>query len=152
MQGFRCKKFSIEEYQAGVNLPPLHPNCRSCIIPIVEDIKKPIKEAKENIEETNILDELTSKGVKIDIDSFKDIDAKLFIENSKQLNYLINKYPKVKDYIKKYPFEFKAEVMKDTTNATCRTNLDANRIAIVINSEKFDSYKGLFDRAMDSMI
>jgi SPP1 gp7 family putative phage head morphogenesis protein len=30
------KKFSIEEYQAGVNLPPLHPNCRSCIIPVVE--------------------------------------------------------------------------------------------------------------------
>ena len=27
------KKFSIEEYQAGVNLPPLHPNCRSCVIP-----------------------------------------------------------------------------------------------------------------------
>ena len=146
------KKFSIEEYQAGVNLPPLHPNCRSCIIPIVEDIKKPIKEAKENIEEINILDELTSKGVKIDIDSFKDIDKKLFNENSKQLNYLIDKYPKVKDYIKKYPFEFKAEVMKDTTNATCRTNLDANRIAIVINSKNFDSYKGLFDRAMDSMI
>ena len=30
------KKFSIEEYQAGVNLPPLHPNCRSCVIPVIE--------------------------------------------------------------------------------------------------------------------
>ena len=28
------EKFSIEEYQAGVNLPPLHCNCRSCVIPI----------------------------------------------------------------------------------------------------------------------
>ena len=28
------KKFSIEEHQAGVNLPPLHCNCRSCVIPI----------------------------------------------------------------------------------------------------------------------
>ena len=28
------KKFNIEEYQAGVNLPPLHCNCRSCVIPI----------------------------------------------------------------------------------------------------------------------
>ena len=28
------KKFRIEEYQAGVNLPPLHCNCRSCVIPI----------------------------------------------------------------------------------------------------------------------
>jgi SPP1 gp7 family putative phage head morphogenesis protein len=30
------KKFSIEEYQAGLNLPPLHPNCRSCIVPVIE--------------------------------------------------------------------------------------------------------------------
>ena len=146
------KVIKVEEAIVGKNMPPLHPNCRSCMIPIVEDIKKPIKEVKENIEEINILDELTSKGVKIDIDSFKDIDKKLFNENSKQLNYLIDKYPKVKDYIKEYPFEFKAEVMKDTTNATCRTNLDANRIAIVINSKNFDSYKRLFDGAMDSMI
>ena len=146
------KVIKVEEAIVGKNMPPLHPNCRSCMIPIVEDIKKPIKEVKENIEEINILDELTSKGVKIDIDSFKDIDKKLFNENSKQLNYLIDKYPKVKDYIKEYPFEFKAEVMKDTTNATCRTNLDANRIAIVINSKNFKSYKGLFDGAMDSMI
>ena len=29
------KKFSIEEYKAGLNFPPLHPNCRSCIIPII---------------------------------------------------------------------------------------------------------------------
>ena len=28
------KKFSIEEHQAGVNLPPLHCNCRSCVIPV----------------------------------------------------------------------------------------------------------------------
>ena len=30
------KKFSIEEYQAGVNLPPLHCNCRSCIVPVID--------------------------------------------------------------------------------------------------------------------
>lgn len=30
------KKFSIEEYQAGVNLPPLHCNCRSCVVPVVD--------------------------------------------------------------------------------------------------------------------
>ena len=42
------KKFSIEEYQAGVNLPPLHPNCRSCVIPVVEDIEKPNKEYINN--------------------------------------------------------------------------------------------------------
>jgi SPP1 gp7 family putative phage head morphogenesis protein len=30
------KKFSIEEYQAGVNLPPLHCNCRRCVVPVVD--------------------------------------------------------------------------------------------------------------------
>ena len=41
------KKFSIEEYQTGVNLPPLHPNCRSCVIPVVEELEKPKKPIKE---------------------------------------------------------------------------------------------------------
>lgn len=30
------KVFNIEDAQAGVNIPPLHPNCRSCILPIVD--------------------------------------------------------------------------------------------------------------------
>ena len=29
------KKFSIEECKAGVNLPPLHCHCRSCIVPVI---------------------------------------------------------------------------------------------------------------------
>ena len=34
------KKFSIKKYKAGVNLPPLHPNCRSCVVPVVEELEK----------------------------------------------------------------------------------------------------------------
>ena len=30
------KIISISEYKAGVNFPPVHPNCRSCIVPVVE--------------------------------------------------------------------------------------------------------------------
>ena len=41
------KKFSIEEYKAGVNLPPLHPNCRSCVVPVVEELEKPKEVVKE---------------------------------------------------------------------------------------------------------
>ena len=107
---------------------------------------------KDKNSETDYLKSLLSKGVKVNEESFKNIDNELFKEDLKQLDYLISKYPKVQKFIKKYPFEFKAEAMKDAINATCRTNLDANRIAIVINSKNFDSYKGLFDRAMDSMI
>ena len=32
------KIISISEYKAGVNFPPLHPHCRSCIVPVIEDI------------------------------------------------------------------------------------------------------------------
>ena len=31
------KTFDIEDAKAGVNLPPMHPNCRSTIIPFLED-------------------------------------------------------------------------------------------------------------------
>ena len=58
------KKFSIEEYKAGVNLPPLHPNCRSCIVPIVEDVKKPIKEAKTTIKKATTKKATTKKTTK----------------------------------------------------------------------------------------
>lgn len=30
------KIISISEYKAGVNFPPVHPNCRSCIVPVIE--------------------------------------------------------------------------------------------------------------------
>lgn len=32
------KVISISEYKAGLNFPPLHPHCRSCIVPVIEDI------------------------------------------------------------------------------------------------------------------
>lgn len=31
------QRFLLNEMQAGVNAPPFHPNCRCCIIPVVED-------------------------------------------------------------------------------------------------------------------
>ena len=52
----QCRKLDgerlyIDEARAGLNLPPLHPNCRSCIIPVVEDItikKRHISESKND--------------------------------------------------------------------------------------------------------
>ena len=31
------KIISISEYKAGLNFPPLHPHCRSCIVPVIEN-------------------------------------------------------------------------------------------------------------------
>lgn len=30
------KKFKVSEAVAGVNLPPLHPRCRSCVVPVID--------------------------------------------------------------------------------------------------------------------
>ena len=39
--GCKCKElngkvFLLSEKKAGVNAPPMHPNCRCCIIPVIE--------------------------------------------------------------------------------------------------------------------
>ena len=52
----QCRKLDgerlyIDEARAGLNLPPLHPNCRSCIIPIAEKVV--IDKPKETIKEEN---------------------------------------------------------------------------------------------------
>ena len=146
----QCRKLDgerlyIDEARAGLNLPPLHPNCRSCIIPITEKvvIDKP--------KEVNIVKVLEDKGVKIDVDSFKDIDERLFKENIEQLNKLINKYPKVQEYIRKYPFTFKAEKMKPQTNAYCGSNFNKDVMIMAINSVNFSDYNTLIERAKNSM-
>ena len=45
------ERLYIDEARAGLNLPPLHPNCRSCIIPITEKVV--IDKPKETIKEEN---------------------------------------------------------------------------------------------------
>ena len=142
------KIINISEYKAGLNFPPLHPNCRSSIVPVIEDIV--IEKPKENIKETeeyNATDSLTSKGVKIDLDSFKKIDKKLYEDNAKQLDYLISKYPKAQEYIKNKPFEFKAESMNISTNAYCGTNFDKTHMTIALNTKNYKNYNDLVDNA-----
>jgi len=146
----QCRKLDgerlyIDEARAGLNLPPLHPNCRSCIIPITEKvvIDKP--------KEVDVVKVLEDKGVKVDIDSFKDIDKKLFKENVEQLNKLIDKYPKVQEYIKEYPFTFRAEAMNSGTNAYCGTTISVNSMDIVLNVNNYKNYNSLIERARDSM-
>ena len=126
------KKFSIEEYKAGVNLPPLHPNCRSCILPIIDQIEKP-----KEVEKENITDILKNKGVIVKDDTFKKIDGKLYEENAKQLNKLFEKYPKAQEYIKNTPFTFKAEKMSKGVIASCGNNIKDDKASINL---AFDSY------------
>ena len=77
--GCKCKElngkvFLLSEKKAGVNAPPLHPNCRCCIIPVIED-----NELEENkMEEKN--------------KNWYDLDE----EQNKQLERVYKEYPEVK--------------------------------------------------------
>lgn len=42
------KKFDLKKAQAGVNYPPMHPNCRSTTIPVVESDAEEVRLAKLN--------------------------------------------------------------------------------------------------------
>lgn len=57
---------SIEEVVVGVNTPPLHPNCRSTVLPVIddEDIEKP---AKSDTIYSDIDAELRDIGIKVEI-------------------------------------------------------------------------------------
>jgi SPP1 gp7 family putative phage head morphogenesis protein len=56
----------IKDAVIGVNTPPLHPNCRSTVIPVVddEDIEKPVK---SDTIYSDIDAELRDKGIKAEI-------------------------------------------------------------------------------------
>ena len=101
----------------------------------------------KKVKEIDYLQSLANKGVKVDLDSFKNIDKKLFNENAKQLDYLINKYPKVQEYIKNNPFIFKAESMNISTNACCGTNFEKTQMSIALNIKNYNDYNDLIDSA-----
>jgi hypothetical protein len=135
------KIISIEEYKAGLNFPPLHPNCRSCIVPVVEDIAID-KPKEEDIKDNTLspIEELENKGVKVDIDSFKNVDKKLFEENAKQLNKLIDKYQIVKDYLEERSIEFCGKNIKGSAIAQVESNVFKERLLLSLNENFYKNY------------
>lgn len=147
------KVISISEYKAGLNFPPLHPHCRSCIVPVIEDIV--IDKPKENIKEVkedNPIDILVSKGVKIDLDSLKNIDEKLLNENMKQLNYLIDKYPIVKDYIQEKTLKFGVKNIKGSTIAQIESNIHKESINLFLNEAYYKDYNSFIKDTANNVL
>lgn len=78
--GCKCKElngkvFLLSEKKAGVNAPPMHPNCRCCIIPVIdnneleEDIMEDKKLSEEEIQKHN---EQVAKEYRKHIDNLKN--------------------------------------------------------------------------------
>ena len=100
LDGERCY---IDEARAGLNLPPLHPNCRSCIIPITEKVV--IDKPKEKEVNTNKIPNNKEGIIKyieneigITVNKVDEVD-KVFLKASAEfLTDFTEKYPKIKDH------------------------------------------------------
>ena len=147
------KVIKVEEAVVGKNMPPLHPNCRSCMIPITEELKfeKTKEEATKEPKNISPIEELKSKGVKVDIDSFKNIDKKLLDENIAQFNKLIDKYPIVKKYIDEKEISFGAKKIKGTTIAQIESNIYKENLKFFLNENSYKDYTSHIDDAIKNV-
>lgn len=114
--------------------------------------KKTIKAAKTvNIKSSKILSlkeckELIEKqGVKFWKDDLAQIDKKLLSDNTKRLNNLINKYPKIQDFIKSRSVDFNAMGLGKREIAVCTTNLDISKLAISLSKSFYKNYEAFIE-------
>ena len=110
-----------------------------------EKAKSFAKDKKDK--EVDYLQSLTNKGVKIDLDSFKNIDKRLFKENSEQLNKLFEKYPKAQDFIKNASFAFKAEKLPNGVIAMCGNNFKSGASSISLDVSNYKDYGKYIEQA-----
>ena len=71
------------------------------------------------------------------------IDNKLLSENTQRLNELINKYPKMKQFISSRNVKFNALNLDNSTMACCSTDLNMQNIEISLNKKKYKEYDKL---------
>lgn len=85
------KVFNIDDAEIGVNLPPLHPFCRSVIVPAYENENRAGRTRWAR-------NPITGKGMKVPADMSYDEWYKKYVPNDKE-KYAINQYISSKSYI-----------------------------------------------------
>lgn len=123
------KRFKYKDRNVGVNYPPLHPNCRSTTRGYLgEEAEKQLKRRARNplTGETETIDNIsykdwlkqhniadvkdgkfrTSQNVIYDTKTLNKFDKKLVESNAKQLQGLLNKYPKIENFVKEKGLRF----------------------------------------------
>lgn len=155
------KIYDYENKKVGVNFPPLHPNCRSKTRGYVgEDAERQLKRRARNpiTGKTEVINNIpynewikqygvtsTKKGIFIsnqnvtyDTNSFRILDKHLIKTNSNQLEHLLNKYPKVKNFIKEKGLLFDAKTTEQGVMAYTSHTRSMERLGIHLSN---DSYK-----------
>lgn len=87
------KKFNIKDGEAGINLPPLHPYCRSTTIPVGIEEETEINDDLNSITESDTIKARKEvNGIKLDVGMFPDeFNSKTEIKNTQLMCNFINK-------------------------------------------------------------
>lgn len=161
------KVFEYKNKEIGYNYPPLHPNCRSTTRGYVnEEAEKTLKRRarnpftgetelipninyKEWVKQYNVVDTKngmfrTKNNVIYNTTSLNKLNGKLVETNAKQLDKLLNKYPKVNNYIKQRGLTFGGS---NKTNAIAYTSYtrDLSKIGIYLEKPYYTNTKSHID-------
>ena len=152
----------MSKKESGVNFPPLHPNCRSTTRAYIsEDVEKSLerrarnpitgqKETVGNISYSEWLNKnyitsvkngkVTNKNnIKYNIESLGKLDKVLVDSNINQLNKLLDKYPKINDFIKTNGLEFGGE--KTNVIAVTSHSWDMKHLGIHLSNDYYKDVK-----------
>lgn len=155
------KVYNYKDKETGVNFPPLHPNCRSKTRGYLgEEAEKRLKRRarnpitgqsevinnisyKEWLKQRNIVDTKngmfrTSQNVIYNTKSLGKLNKDLVETNAKQLSNLLNKYPKVGNFVSNKSLAFGGR----QTNAIAVTShsYDMKRLGIHLSNNYYDKY------------
>ena len=104
------------------------------------EVEKAAKKRAEDDDHEIVRQQLEEKGVTLD-KSLYDIDPKLLNVNAKRLNELLDKYPSVQAYVKKYGIDFEAGRFKDeNTFAGVKTPPIDRRMTLKLSLNHYSEY------------
>ena len=157
-QSMDNKKFDYDKIEVGVNYPPLHPNCRSTTRGYLgEEAERMLKRRSRNpitgktetvdnipynewLKRNNMVDNRYGMArsiynIKYNTNSLGALDKNLVEINVKQLNKLLNKYPKVAEFVKDKGLIFGGKNTKAI--AITSHGYDMTRIGIHLSNEYY---------------
>lgn len=140
--------FNFDDAQVGVNYPPMHPRCRSTVIPDLKSRKRQVDKSQDfsAIEHGDIV----PMG-KIDLSKlrgiFKNLKTDKVVLTSERLEHIKERHPEAVEYIQKYAKKAIQEpdmILQDSKNADtvmmiktaekARVNIIV-KLAVTIDSE-----------------
>lgn len=156
------KRFKYADKKIGINYPPFHPNCRCKTRGYLGEeaeknlkrrAKNPITGQTEIVPNMNYKDWLkyhnvtdtkngtfrTSQNVVYNTNSLRKLDKNLVETNTKQLTVLLNKYPKVAEFVKDKSLVFDGK----SINAIAVTShsYDMKNLGIHLSNEHYSNVK-----------